>query len=128
MPGCSPVHGRPAVPEEVAADAVVDGLHPPPANLHAPRLGQDEGVGVAEVTRGKTSLHEHLGLIWAVAAAEEKCFINTRRDQKCPLKIANCLLSSWGKVLILLNLSLLIVPGHVVYDPRQQKMCMFQRI
>lgn len=33
-------------------------------------------------------------------------------DQKCPLKNANCLLSSWRKVLILLNLSLLIVPGR----------------
>ena len=114
-PGCSPVHGRPAEPEEVAADAVVDGLHPPSGNLHAPRLGQDEGVGVAEVTRGKTSLHKHLRLRWTVAAAEEKCFLNTRRDQKCPLKIVNCLLSSWGKVLTLFNLSLLIVLGHVVY-------------
>ena len=70
-PDCSPVHGRPAVPEEVAADAVVDGLHPPPANLHAPCLGQDEGVGVAEVARGQTSLHEHLRLRWTVAAAEK---------------------------------------------------------
>ena len=45
-----------------------------------------------------------------------------KEDQKCPLKNANCLLSSWRKVLILLNLSLLIVPGHVVGDPRKQQM------
>ena len=85
--GWSPVHSRPAVPEEMAADAVVGCLHPPPAHLHAPRLGQGEGVRVQEVTRGKTSLHEHLELCWAVTAAEEKCFVNTREIKSVLLKM-----------------------------------------
>ena len=66
---CSPVHGRRAVPEQVAADAVVGRLHPPTAHRHAPHLGQGECVRVTEGARGQPSLQEHLWLCWAVAAA-----------------------------------------------------------